>query len=690
MTHREDTTAPLLPLEEFFSDPAFARPLISPDGERLAYLAPAHGRRNVWVRGREQSHEDAVCVTHDSRRGITDFEWTEDSRWLLYQQDTDGNEDWHLFRADPEQPDAEAVDLTPLAPGSRVVGVDPHPGSAGEVLVWMNRRPMIFDVFRVDVRTGETIEHVRKPDPVTATLLDREGRPRFRMRITETRDREFSTVGSDGDGSRAADGSDATTGASAVVPGAQVIASVPPPGHPMGVLPTAATPDGSGLLIGSYQDGDDLRLVRVDAGTGAESIVAGLAGHSLDVSGAMMPGVLPPPFYVSARTGEVIAARFVGDRPVVRVVDPAYADVFDALVGPADGVLGTLHSDASERWWVATFVSDREPGVGVLLDRVTGRCRELFRAHPDRDPELLARMRSIALTARDGLPLHGFLTLPVGATGSGEGDPGATGMGRTGPGAEGPASDDVPVPSAPLPMVVLVHGGPWMHDMWGSSPEVQFLANRGYAVLQVNFRGSTGYGRNHLETAIGEFAGAMHDDVVDAVRWAVERGIADPGRVGIMGGSYGGYEALVGVTVTPDLFAAAVDYVGISDLAHFMASMPAFVRQHFADNWFRYVGDPDDPAQLADMATRSPITMVDRIRTPLLVAQGANDVRVVRSESDDLVGPLRERGVPVEYIVADDEGHGFENPENQLRLHRAVERHFARHLGGRAEEVGAV
>nr|WP_238589966.1 prolyl oligopeptidase family serine peptidase [Pseudonocardia sp. AL041005-10] len=203
-------------------------------------------------------------------------------------------------------------------------------------------------------------------------------------------------------------------------------------------------------------------------------------------------------------------------------------------------------------------------------------------------------------------------------------------------------------------------------------------------MLQVNFRGSTGYGRRHLTAAIGELAGAMHDDLIDACDWAVGQGWADPDRIGIYGGSYGGYAALVGVTVTPDRFAAAVDYVGISDLANFMRTLPEFVRPYQVNAWYRYAGDPDVPEQAADLAARSPITMADRIRTPLLVAQGANDARVVQAESDNIVASLRERGVPVEYLLATDEGHGFANPENRIRLFRAMERHFAEHLGGSA------
>jgi dipeptidyl aminopeptidase/acylaminoacyl peptidase len=367
----------------------------------------------------------------------------------------------------------------------------------------------------------------------------------------------------------------------------------------------------------------------------------------------MLPGVLPPPVHTSRSTGEVLAARFVADRPHIEVLDPHFAEVYAQLQKLSDGVLGTLSVDRSGQRFVVTFIHDRDPGVTWFYDHATGDARMLFRAYPDLDPDTMAPMTSVALTARDGLPLHAFLTLPVG------------------------------VEPRALPLVLVVHGGPWTHDSWVFNQEAQFLANRGYAVLQVNFRGSLGYGRRHVTAAIGEFAGAMHDDLIDAADWAVAQGYADPGRIGIYGGSYGGYAALVGVTVTPDYFAAAVDYVGISDLANFMRTLPPFTRPYFAANWFGYVGNPDDPAQEADMLARSPITMTDRIRTPLLVAQGANDVRVVQAESDNIVASLRDRGVPVEYLVAEDEGHGFNNPENRLRLYRAIERHFAEHLGGR-------
>lgn len=626
---------PLLDIEALFADPEFAAATISPDGKRIAYLAPAHGRRNVWVRELDDDHGDALLVTHDSRRGITNFLWAGDPRWLLYLQDTDGNEDWHLFRVDLEAPDEPAVDLTPLEPGSRVFGAERLHQEPGMVLVWMNQDPMSIETFRLDVASGEMTLHVSPSQPTETVLLDRQGSPAFATRIDENGDLQIS----------------------AIMPGSEerrALHSVGGAEYPVGTQPQVVTADGSGLIIGLYGDSDDLQLLRIDRADGAISIVKSVPGHSVDISGGAAPGVLPPPTYHSASTGELIAARFVGDKPLIEVIDESYADVFADLAALSDGVLGTLSSDNAERYWIATYGHDREPGVTWLYDRTTGQSRQLFQAYPDLDPETLAPMTPITLPARDGLPLPSFLTLPIG------------------------------VASENLPLVLMVHGGPWLNDTWGYNPVVQFLANRGYAVLQVNFRGSGGYGAKHITAAIGELAGAMHDDLIDAGDWAVAQGYADPERIGIFGGSYGGYAALVGVTVTPDYFAAAVDYVGISDLVNFLRTLPPFTRPYNVNGWYRYAGDPDDPAAVEDMRARSPITMVDRIRTPLLVAQGANDVRVVKAESDNIVTSLRDRGVPVEYLVAEDEGHGFENPENQFRLYRAIERHFAEHLGGRS------
>ena len=629
----------LIDVEEFFANPEFSAASISPDGTKIAYLAPARftrdgrecARTNVWVRGVDEDHADAVCVTHDSRRGIKTFYWTDDPRWLLYLQDTDGNEDWHLYRVDLKAPEEPAVDLTPLPVGSGVLDVRRLRSAPGTVLVSMNRRPRFVDAFRIDIATGETTLHWESPS-MTSRFVFGPADEVFCQGMAEDGTWEFFAV-------------DSATGEQ------RLIRRCPGPEHPLGVFPVEVTADGKGLLLGVYRDSDDLSLVRVDAATGEETVVAAIPGHSLCTA-----AIGPPMLIKSRRTGEVLAARFVGDRPIIEVIDPKFAEVYGALSKLSDGVLATVSSDESEQRWVATFTHDREPDLTYYYDHATGESRLLFRPYPQFDPAELAPIRAVSLTARDGLPLHAFLTLPVG------------------------------VEPVSLPLVLVVHGGPWAHDTWANfkAREVQFFANRGYAVLQVNYRGSSGYGKRHTTAAIGEWAGKMHDDLIDAADWAVREGYADPKRIGIYGGSYGGYAALVGVTVTPDYFAAAIDYCGISSIPNFMRTVPPLWYSTIMKNSFvLYCGDPNDPAQEADMLARSPITMVDRIRTPLLVVQGANDVRVVKEEADNMVEALRERGVTVEYIVADDEGHGFQNPENLATMFRAVEQHFGRHLGGR-------
>jgi dipeptidyl aminopeptidase/acylaminoacyl peptidase len=461
---------PLIEVERFFADPQFAGASLSSDGSRIAYLAPHGGRMNVWVRGLDQEHEDAVCVTRDSRRGIHSYYWTDDPRWLLYLQDTDGNEDWHLYRVDLDDPRSPAVDLTQLSPGSRVWAVAPFRDSPGSVLVTMNKRPLFFEPFVVDVASGETTLLLLNESMLGQYLVGPGGETFFAGLTPDGSAWEYFAVGDDPEERR-------------------LIGRFEGDEYPMGTLPAVVAADGKGLLLGLYCDSDDLSLVRLDAETGEQTVVAGVPGRSVCTASYVAPS-LPPSVFTCRRTGEVIAVRFVGDRPHIEVVDPDFEEVYAALSRLTDGVLSRLSSDVAGRRWLATFEHDREPDLTYLYDRVTGESRLLFRPHPDLDPSQLAPMTGVSITARDGLPLHGFLTLPVGLEPTG------------------------------LPLVLRVHGGPWFHDVWRYDPEVQFLANRGYAVLQVNFRGSSGYGRRHTTSAIGEFAGAMHDDLIDAAEWA--------------------------------------------------------------------------------------------------------------------------------------------------------------------------
>jgi dipeptidyl aminopeptidase/acylaminoacyl peptidase len=646
----------IISVEDLFRSPVRAGASISPDGTKIAYLAPWKDRLNVWVQdigaseatgkgtgaseatgkgtgaseatGKGTGASEARRVTADDNRSVFAYRWTDDPRWLLYAQDGDGDENWHIYRVDLENPDAPAVDLTPF-PGARA-GFELNGTRPGKAIVHLNTRNVeLFDLYEIEIATGELTLLAENPGHVQSWLHSRNGEL-LATSLTPDGDVELSRW-------------DQVTGA------LHTVVVFDGTDYPMGVYPMVITPDGTGVWLGSNRDTDRTRLVRLDLATGQETEVDSHPTFNLDThyGGA-------PPLILDQRTEELIGARYLGERQAIHPLDSHFAAVLANLEKLSDGDLGAISSDESGQRWVVSFIHDREPGLTYLYDHATGESRLLFRPYPHLDPQALAPKTPVTITSRDGLDLHSYLTLPVGVEPSG------------------------------LPMVLLVHGGPWARDCWGYEPDVQLLANRGYAVLQVNFRGSTGYGKAFVKAAIGEFAGKMHDDLIDAVDGAVKQGYADRDRVAIFGGSYGGYAALVGVTFTPDVFAAAIDYVGISSLANFMRTLPAIARPHLANNWHLFVGNPDDPDQEADMLARSPITKVDQIRTPLMVVQGANDSRVVQAESDNLVEALRARGVEVEYMVKDDEGHGFVNDENVIDMYRAVERFLAQHLGGRS------
>ena len=617
------------PVDAFFSDPVRSSATISPDGTRIAYLAPENGRLNVWVEPVDGG--DAVCVTHDRSRGIRSYRWSGDPRWLLYLQDDDGDENWHLHRVDLDDPTGPAVELTPF-PGVTVATYELLSADPTSVLVSMNLRDrQVHDVHRLDLGTGELELVARNPGEVASWVLSPSG--------------AVFAAALDGGGNHLLSRFDPDSG---LVP----LASFPGPDTPVTLAPLEATADGDGVWVGSSRDSEHIRLVHVSAVDGTETVLAAREGVSVDMTAAASPATIPPALIRSRSDGRLLGVRFLGERQDIDVIDPGLAPVLEAVSALSDGDVGFLSSDVSGRRWVVSFLHDTEPDVTFLYDHSTGRSRRLHQPYPHLDPADLAPMTPVTIPSRDGLALPSYLTLPVG------------------------------IEPVGLPLVLLVHGGPWLRDRWGYNPRVQLLANRGYAVLQVNMRGSTGFGKSFTRAAIREFAGKMHDDLVDGVRWAVEQGIADPDRVAIFGGSYGGYSALVGATFTPEVFAAAIDYCGISDLVEFLRKVPVYWRNILANSWFLYVGDPADPDDAADMLARSPISRLDAVCRPLLVIHGAKDVRVVQAESDRIVQVLRDRGADVEYLLKENEGHGFANPENNIEAFRAIERFLARTLGG--------
>jgi dipeptidyl aminopeptidase/acylaminoacyl peptidase len=623
-----------IPIEMFFAAPRFSRAQISPDGSRIAYLAPWRDRLNIFMRDIGSvdwpDRDDARRLTADEHRSIEAFVWSPDSAFILFVQDTGGDENWHLHRVSVADADPRPTNLTPF-PGVRVMEFAFSPADPGSMFVQMNaRNPALVDLHHLNLVTGELRTIAENPGRFIGWLPIADGLTHAIV-VNAAGDYELARY-NDGNFDPVAtfNGSDT----------------------PFGPLPWVPTPDGTGLWIGSNRGTDRTRLVRVDLATGEESEVDSHPVFDLDTPRTVADPRFPPCLILNPVTGALLGARYLGERQVIHALDPHFAAVLVALEGLSDAQLGHISCDAAGRFWTAEFTTDRDPGATWFYDHATGEACILGRRNPGLDPGRLATVRPLTVTSRDGLALPCHLTLPCG------------------------------VLRDRLSTVLLVHGGPWYRDSASYDPEVQLLANRGYAVLQVNFRGSTGYGKAFMQAAKREFAGRMHDDLIDALDWAIAEGFTDPDRVAIYGCSYGGYAALVGASFTPERFAAAISYSGMSDLRTLVQGAVPFIRETLVNSYIAYMGDPDVAAQNADMLARSPISHLDQVRCPLLVVHGAHDVRVALGQARAAVDALRDRGNDVEFLVNEAEGHWFINQDSNHELYRTIERFLARQIGG--------
>jgi len=608
---------PLIPRKVLFGNPVKASPEISPDGKRLAYLAPDQKDvLQVWVQTIGKA--DARRVTADKRRGIRIHFWTYAPDTLVYLQDNAGDENWHIYAVNLKT--EKVRDLTPFK-GVRVevVGIDRN--YPGELLAGLNRNnPRVLDVYRIQLSSGDMELDTKNPGDVVAWDTD----PKFRVRVAQaaTRDGGMEIRYRD---------SDKGKWKTAVTWGPEDAE-----GHVIGF-----TADGKSLWLETSQGRDTLSLVRHDLKTGQDKVVAS-DPHS--DAGTVI-------FNPLSHTVEAVA--FNRERVHWKALDPKVAEDLEVLAKGARGEPSVASRDLDLDKWVVSYSADVHPTDYYLYDRPSRKLTHLFSAQPALARYKLAPMKPVTIKSRDGLELVCYLTLPVG------------------------------LEPRNLPTVLMVHGGPWARDMWGYSGFTQWLANRGYAVLSVNYRGSTGFGKKFLHAGDREWAGKMHDDLIDAVQWAVKKGYSDPRQVAIFGGSYGGYAALVGATFTPDAFACAVDIVGPSNLVTLLKSIPPYwapMKRMFSIR----IGDPEKDADF--LRSRSPLFKADRIRIPMLIAQGANDPRVKQAEAEQIVGAIRKSGKPVEYMLFPDEGHGFARPENRLKFCAAAEAFLARYLrGGRAE-----
>jgi dipeptidyl aminopeptidase/acylaminoacyl peptidase len=613
---------PLIPRRLLFADPGKSVVRISPDGRRVAFLAPLDGVLNLWV-GPTDDIGTARALTRVTDRGLgPTLQWLHNNRHVVFFREQGGDENWQAHRVDVET--GEILALTP-APGVRCFIHQTSHHFPDELLIAHNQRDKrFFEIYRVNVATGASTL-LQANDRFAGFFTDPQFAVRFAVRFADNGDYEYLQRGAGGEWELFAriEAADAMT-----------------------TRPIEFSDDGKELFWLDSRGRDKAAVVAQDLATGATRLLAE------DVKADIVELALEPLTY------RPLAAASMFTRTTWHVIDRDYAEDFVYLAKLADGDLRGLGLSDDKRHAVVYYEHDSAPGRFVYYNRAEKKARLLFSARPALENAPLVPMEPVVLRTRDGLPLVCYLSRPRDWQ-----------RGK------------------PLPMVLLVHGGPWARDVWALYPTHQWLADRGYAVLSVNYRGSTGFGKAFVNAANLEWAGKMHDDLIEAVDWAVGRGIADEKRIAIYGASYGGYAALVGATFTPEKFACAIDVFGISNLMTFLATIPDYWKP-WQTLWKVRMGDYTTEAGRQLLQERSPLNHVERIVRPLLIAQGANDVRVKPSESEQIVKAMQARNIPVTYVYYSDEGHGFRRPENRRSFNAVLEMFLARHLGGRAEPVG--
>ena len=604
-------------VRDFFRTPQRSAFKISPDGKFVSYLAPYEGRKNIFVQPTDGT-QPARPISRETARDIQGYVWKGNDH-ILFVKDFGGDENYHVVSA-PITGKADGSDVRDLTPytGVRANIVDDLIDDAKHVLLQHNRRDRkVFDVFRVDVTTGQETLVAENPGNIDGWLTDHAGKLR-------------AAVATDGVNNALLYRDDES----------QPFRVLLRTDFRESVSPQLFTFDNKKLYVTSNRGRDKAAVFILDPTTAKEETLV-FAHPDVDVDGLSY----------SRKRHVLLAAHYVTDKPGQHFFDDTARQIDADLRRQLPGYEIALQSSTlDETQYIVGAYNDRTPGTRYVYDSRTKKLAKLGEITPWLAEADMAPMKPVSYTSRDGLTIHGYLTLPVG------------------------------VAPKNLPVVVNPHGGPWARDVWGYNPEVQLLANRGYAVFQMNFRGSTGYGRAFWEASFKQWGRAMQNDITDGVQWLIKEGVADPKRIAIYGGSYGGYATLAGITFTPDLYAAAVDYVGVANLFTFMNTIPPYWEQ-WRKQMYEMVGDPEKDADL--LRSSSPVFHVDRIKTPLFVAQGAKDPRVNKAESDQIVEALKKRGVSVEYMVKDNEGHGFHNEENRFDFYGAMEVFLAKHLAAR-------
>lgn len=622
--------APLLDRELFFGNPEISGAQISPDGRYVSFLKPYKDTRNIWVKKVDDPYTAAKLITNDTRRPVTQYFWSRDGKYILFVQDQGGDENYNVYAVDPASSPAAGQEVPTArnlteAKGVRALIYSVPRNDPDVMYVGINDRDKAWhDLYRVHISTGKRELIRQNTDRIAGWVFDNAGTLRLATRSTDKGDTEILRVDPSG---------------FTVVYTCNVFESCGP---------DRFNKDNSKVYLQTNKGNVDLtRLVLFDPATRTETLVESDPMNRVDFGGTIFSDV----------TNELVGTSYVDDRTRIYWKNADWEKDYNYVKSKLPGKEITPGSaTANERIWMVIANSDREPGERYLFNRDTRELKFQYRVFDKLPREALAQVKPISYTSTDGLTIPAYLTLPVG------------------------------VAAKNLPLVVYVHGGPWGRDTWGYQAIPQFLANRGYAVLQPNFRASTGYGKKFLNAGNNEWGQKMQDDITNGVKYLIAQGTVDPKRVGIMGGSYGGYATLAGLAFTPDLYAAGVSIVGPSNLITLLNSIPPYwesIRTIFNER----MGNPNTAEGKAQLVRQSPLNSASRIKAPLLVIQGANDPRVNRAESEQIVVALRDRGFPVEYILAPDEGHGFARPINNLVLFTAAEKFLARHLGGRYQQT---
>ena len=618
---------PIIDRELLFGDPEISGAQISPDGQYIAFLRPFKGTRNIWVKRASDAFDRAKPITADTARPISTYFWSRDAKYIVYAQDAGGDENFNVYAVKPSDAPAAGADVPPARNLTDVKGVQAQiylvPKSNPDLIfVGLNDRDKAWhDLYTVKISTGDRTLVRKNTERVTGWTFDLADRIRLASRAAENGDTEILRVDDSG------------------------FTKI----YTCNVFESCGAvhfhKDGRVYMV-TNKGADLTRLTLFDVQTGKEDVVESDPQNRVDLEDALF----------SDKTDELIATEYVDDKPRFNWKDPAYAADY-ALLGqklPGKDVR-LASSTADERLYIVSARADVDPGSTYLFDRQTKQLTLQYKIREKLPRESLSAMTPISYASSDGLKIPAYLTMPKGA------------------------------PAKGLPLIVLPHGGPWARDVWGYNGLAQFLANRGYAVLQPNFRGSTGYGKKFLDAGNKQWGDKMQDDLTWGVKYLVAQGTVDPKRVGILGGSYGGYATLAGVAFTPDVYTAAVSIVGPSNLLTLLKSIPPYwesARTVFNER----MGDPSTPEGKAQLERQSPLNSAAKIKTPLMVIQGANDPRVNKAESEQIVIALRDRGAPVEYILAPDEGHGFARPVNNMAAFAAAEHFLSRHLDGRYQE----